>query len=91
MKELSVAKNCLRQNCLCIKLIYYKFHKVNFRCGGSCIHSAEWMKRKKTTTNSKTDDDKCFQYVVMAALNYVEIESHAKRVSNIKPLLNKYN
>ena len=48
-------------------------------------------RKKKATINPKTDDDKCFQYVVMVALNYAEIESHPERVSNIKPFLNKYN
>ena len=50
--------------------MYYKFHKVNFRCGGSYIHSAEWMKKKKATINPNTEDDKSFQYVVTVALNY---------------------
>ena len=29
--------------------------------------------------------------MVTVALNYEEIESHPERVSNIKPLINKYN
>ena len=48
------------------------------------------MKKKKATINPNTEDDKCFQYVVTVALNYAYIESHAERVSNIKPFLNKY-
>ena len=31
------------------------------------------------TINPKNEDDKCFQYVVTATLNYVEIESHPEK------------
>ena len=46
---------------------------------------------KKTTTNPKNEDDKCFPYAVTVALNFEEIESHLERVSNITPFINKYN
>ena len=41
--------------------------------------------------NPKNEDCKCFQYAVMATLNYEEIESHRERNSNIKRFINKYN
>ena len=49
------------------------------------------MKKKKTTTNLKNADDKCFQYAATVAVNYKEIELHPERVSNVKPFINKYN
>ena len=49
------------------------------------------MKNKNEIRNLKNKDDKCFQHVVMVALNYRVIESHPERVSNIKPIINKYN
>ena len=49
------------------------------------------IKKKKAKINPKNKDDKCFQYVVMVALDYAEIESHPERVSNIIPVTNKYN
>ena len=70
--------------------MYYKRHKVNFRHGGSYIDSPEWRKKKKTTINTKNKDDKFFQYAIIVALNYEEIESHIERVSNIKLFTNKY-
>ena len=70
-----------------VQLMYYKCHKVNFKCSGSYIHSSDWIKRKKATINPKNTDNKCFQYAATVALNYKEIESHPERVSNI----NKYN
>ena len=37
-----------------------KYHKVNFKCGGSYIDSPDWIKKKKATINPKNTDDKCF-------------------------------
>ena len=36
-------------------LMYYQFHKVNFKRGGSGIASADWIKKKKATINPKKD------------------------------------
>ena len=41
--------------------MYYKCHKLYFKCGGSCIDSPDWIKKKKTTINPKDEDDKSFQ------------------------------
>ena len=46
-------------------------------------------KIKNETINPKNTDDKCFQYVVTVALNYQEIKWNPKRVSNVKPFINK--
>ena len=64
---------------------------MNFRVGGSYIDSADWIKKKKTTVNPKSEDDKCFQYVITVALKSGEIELRPERISNIKPFINKYN
>ena len=71
--------------------MYYKFHKVSFRRGGSDFDSSGWVKNKKSIINPKNKGDKCFQYVVTVALNYGEIQSHPERVSNIKSFINRYN
>ena len=54
-------------------MLYYKCHKINFKCGGSYIDFLEWIKKKKATINPKNTDKKCFQYAATAALNYEEI------------------
>ena len=74
-----------------VQLKYYKCDKVNFKRDGSYIDSPDWIKKKKATINPKNIGDKWFQYAATVALNYEEIESHAERVSNIKPFINKYN
>ena len=74
-----------------VQLMYYKCHKVNFKCGGSYIDSPVWIKKKKATINSKNTDDKCFQYALTVALNYEEMKWSPEKVSNTKPFINKYN
>ena len=70
-----------------VQLFYYKCHEINFKHNGSYTDSPDWIKKKKTTINSKNTDYKCFQYAVIVVLNYQESESHAQRVSNIKPFI----
>ena len=70
--------------------MYYKCHKVNFRCSGSYIDSPDWMKKKKATINPKNKEDKCFQYALTVASNYQEVKWNPERVLNIKPFINKY-
>ena len=36
----------------CVNLFYYKFHKINFKQGGSNINSPDWIKNKKATIKS---------------------------------------
>ena len=57
----------------CVNLIYYKFHKTNFKCDGSYVDSTDWIKNKKGTINPKNDDARCFQYVATMTLNFDEI------------------
>ena len=72
-------------------LLYYKFHKVIFKRGGSYIDSPDWIKKKKALTNSKKDDDRCFQYAATIALNFDEIKKDTQRVWIIKSFINNYN
>ena len=76
----------------CAILLYYKCHKINFIRIGSYIDSPDWIKmKKKTTINTKKKDDKYFQNVATIALNFDGIKKDPQGVSNIKPLINKYN
>ena len=64
--------------------MYYKCHKVNFRCSGSYIDSIDWIKKIKATTNWKNKDDKCFQHAVTVVFNYKEIKWNHEIVLDIK-------
>ena len=43
-----------------VQIMYCKYHKLNFKYGGSYIDFPDWTKNKKATINSKNEDDKCF-------------------------------
>ena len=70
--------------------MYCKCHKVNSRRGGSCIDSSDFQIGKRKKNKNGTINPICFQYVVTVALNYQEIKWNPKRVSNVKPFINKY-
>ena len=74
-----------------VNLFYYNFNKISLNRGGSYIESAKWIKDKKSTTNSKNNDYKCFQYAVTIALNRDKINKHPQRISEIKPFIDQYN
>ena len=69
----------------------YDFNKTSINRGGSYIDSPKWLKDKKSTINSKHNDDKCFQYAVTLALNLDKVKKDPQRVSKIKPFIEKYN
>ena len=74
-----------------LNFLYYDFNKTSINRGGSSIDSPKWLKDKKSTINSKNNDDKCFQYAVILALNLDTIKKDPQRVSKIKPFIEKYN
>ena len=54
-----------------IDLLHYHLHKTSLIRGGSYIDTPEWLKNKRATIYPKNiKDDKCFQYVLTAELNY---------------------
>ena len=56
------------------------------------INSLEWIKNKGQTINPKnTKDNNCFQYAIIAALKYQNIDHHPERISKLKPFINNYN
>ena len=74
-----------------VNFLYYHFNKTSINRGGSYIDSPKWLKDKKSTINSKNNDDKCFQYALTLALNLDKIKKDPQRVSKIKPFIEKYN
>ena len=75
-----------------INLLEYHLHKISLNRGSSYTESSDWIKNKGTTINPKnTKDNNCFQYAVVSALNYQNIDSHPERISKVKPFINNYN
>ena len=61
------------------------------KCVGSYTESPNWIKSKKATINSKTENDRSFQYAATIAINFDGIKKEPQRFSDIKPFINKYN
>ena len=74
-----------------VNFLYYDFNKISLNRGGSFIDSPKWLKDKKSTINTKNNDDKCFQYAVTLALNLDKIKKDPQRISKIKPFIDQYN
>ena len=74
-----------------INFLYYDFNKISISRGGSYIDSPKWLKDKKSTINQKNNDNKCFQYAVILALNLDKINDHPERISKLKPFIEEYN
>ena len=75
-----------------VYLLYYHFQKTSLkRTGSSYRDSPKWLKNKKVTTNPKNNDDNCFQYATIAALNHKQIKNHPERISNLKSFINQYD
>ena len=72
-----------------VNYLYYDLNKISINKGGSYIDSPKWLKDKKSTTNPKNNDFKCFQYAVTLALNLDNI--NPERISKIKPFIEEYN
>ena len=74
-----------------VEILAIHFHNIKLKRGKSYIKSPEWISCKKATINPKNKDNKSFQYSITVALNHQETENHPKRISNIKPFIDKYN
>ena len=70
-----------------VDLLEYHSHKVTLKRGSSYIPSPEWINNKKSTINPQnTEDNNCFQYSIVAALNHQKIPNHSERISNLNLL-----
>ena len=58
-----------------VALLYYYFQKIDIKRGESYIISPDWIVSKKATINPKNEkDNKCFQWSIIAGLNYNNIK-----------------
>ena len=73
-----------------VDLLYYHLHKISLKRGKSYVDSPKWLKNKKATINPKNNDDKCFQYAIIAALNHEKFKNHPERTSNLEPFIGEY-
>ena len=69
-----------------VALLYYYFQKIDIKRGESYIISPDWIVSKKATINPKNEkDNKCFQWSIIAGLNYNKIkEKELKKIEKFK-------
>ena len=76
----------------CVDLLEYHLHKISLNRGSSYIDSPDWIKHKEVTINPQnTNGNKSFQYAIIAALNYQNIDNHSERISKLKRFIDNYN
>ena len=73
-----------------VDLLHYHRQKASLKRSGSYIKSPKWLKNKKAIINPKNDDDKCFQYSLIAALDHQKIGKNPQRISNTEPFIQSY-
>ena len=69
-----------------VELLEYELHKINIIIAESYIPSPDWIASKKATINPKNEkDNKCFQWSIIAGLNYNIIkEKELKKLLKFK-------
>ena len=67
------------------------FHQLNLTRGSSYLPLSPWLAKKKVTINLNNDDNKCFKWAVIAALEFPNIKSHPERISNLTKFSNNYD
>ena len=69
-----------------VALLYYYFQRIDIRRAESYIISPDWIASKKATINPKNEkDNKCFQWSIIAGLNYNKIkEKELKKILKFK-------
>ena len=75
-----------------VESLQYHLHKVTLKRGSSYIPSSEWINNKKCTINPHNiNDNNCFQYSVVAALNHQKIPNQHETINNLTPFVDNYN
>ena len=64
------------------------FHQLNLTRGSSYISLPDWIAKKKVIINPQNDDEECFKWAVITAL---EIGKDPQRVSNLRKFENNYD
>ena len=67
------------------------FHQLNLTRGSSYLPLPDWIEKKKAIINPQNDDEECFKWTVITALEWTEIKSHPERVSNLRKFVDNYD
>ena len=69
-----------------VELLEYELHKIDIMRAEPYIITPDWIASKKATINPKNEkDNKCFQWSIIAGLNYNNIkEKELKKILKFK-------
>ena len=67
------------------------FHQLNLTRGSSYLPLSPWLAKKKAIINPNNDDNECFKWTVIAALEFPNTKSHPERISNLIKFSNNYD
>ena len=67
------------------------FHRLNLIRGNSYLPLPDWIEKRKAIINPQKNDEECFKWAVIAALDWSEIKSHPERVSNLRKFVDNYD
>ena len=74
-----------------VNSLEYHFLKVSLNRGSTYIPLPDWLLHKKSTTNPFNDqDNRCFLYAIVIALNHQNIANNPQRIVNLIPFIAKY-
>ena len=67
------------------------FHWLNLTRGTSYLPLPDWIEKKKAIINPHNNDEECFKWAVIAALEFPNIKFHPERISNLTKFPNNYD
>ena len=75
-----------------VELLEYHFHKISLKRGSSYIPSPKWISNKKSTINPlNTEDNTCFLFAIVIALNHQNINNKPQRINHLISFIPNYN
>ena len=67
------------------------FHRLNLTRRNSYFPLPDWIEKKKAIINPQNNDEGCFKWVVITALEWSEIKSHPECLSNLRKFADNHN
>ena len=67
------------------------FHQLNLTRVSSYLPLSPWLTKKKAIINPQNNDEECFKWAVIAALEFPNIKSHPERILNLTKFSNNFD
>ena len=68
------------------------FQQLNLTRGSSYLPPPDWISNKKAVINPQSEGDKeCFKWGILATLHNVSVDSHPKRILNLRRFEGSYS